>query len=178
MNGMKIVQKKNIIKRVLSTSLMLLWMVVIFAFSARNATESTTMSTTVGTWVCEVFVPGFEDWSLTEQQDLAQQIDYPVRKMAHGLEYTALGILTFLCAASWSGQKKLNKLLSGKWMWFLCWVICILYASSDEFHQLFVPGRSGQVTDVMIDSLGALVGIGFCCLVQKLLKHRKNHFSE
>jgi VanZ family protein len=33
-----------------------------------------------------------------------------------------------------------------------------LYAASDEFHQLFVPGRSGEVKDVLIDSAGAVTG--------------------
>ncbi|WP_243096886.1 VanZ family protein [Thermohalobacter berrensis] len=39
-------------------------------------------------------------------------------------------------------------------------VFCILYAISDEVHQLFVPGRDAQITDVMIDSAGAFIGIG------------------
>ena len=39
-------------------------------------------------------------------------------------------------------------------------LICLLYAASDEFHQTFIPGRGGQVKDVIIDSCGALVGIG------------------
>jgi VanZ family protein len=39
-------------------------------------------------------------------------------------------------------------------------VFCILYAISDEVHQLFVLGRGAQVVDVLIDSLGAFVGIG------------------
>ena len=41
----------------------------------------------------------------------------------------------------------------------LSWTFCILYAASDEFHQLFVPGRAGLITDVCIDSAGALLGI-------------------
>lgn len=41
----------------------------------------------------------------------------------------------------------------------LSWAFCILYAASDEFHQLFVPGRAGLITDVCIDSAGALLGI-------------------
>jgi VanZ family protein len=39
-------------------------------------------------------------------------------------------------------------------------VFCVLYAVSDEVHQLFVPGRGAQVTDVLIDNAGAFVGIG------------------
>ncbi|MEF2639337.1 MAG: VanZ family protein, partial [Lachnospiraceae bacterium] len=41
----------------------------------------------------------------------------------------------------------------------------VLYAASDEFHQLFVPGRSGQVRDVCIDSSGVMIGILLLTLV-------------
>ena len=40
-------------------------------------------------------------------------------------------------------------------------LICIIFASSDEIHQLFVAGRTGQLVDVVIDSIGALIGILF-----------------
>lgn len=45
-----------------------------------------------------------------------------------------------------------------------------LYAASDEFHQLFVPGRSGRLTDVLIDSAGLLAGILVVCLIKQLRK--------
>ncbi|QCX34380.1 VanZ family protein [Caloramator sp. E03] len=38
-------------------------------------------------------------------------------------------------------------------------LICVLYAISDEFHQVFVPGRGPNIRDVFIDSTGTLVGI-------------------
>lgn len=37
--------------------------------------------------------------------------------------------------------------------------ICVLYAINDEIHQLFMPRRGGQVKDVIIDSVGAIVGV-------------------
>ena len=40
-----------------------------------------------------------------------------------------------------------------KWI-AAAWIITVLYACTDEIHQLFVPGRAGMVTDVMIDSIG------------------------
>jgi VanZ family protein len=49
-------------------------------------------------------------------------------------------------------------------------VFCVLYAISDEVHQLFVPGRGAQVTDVMIDSFGAFVGIGVYGVICKIKK--------
>ena len=47
-------------------------------------------------------------------------------------------------------------------------MFCILYAISDELHQLFVPGRGAQVKDVLIDSFGSFVGIGFYEMVSKM----------
>jgi len=46
--------------------------------------------------------------------------------------------------------------------------ICVLYAVSDEVHQLFVPGRGRQVRDVLIDSAGAIVGIGLYRVVSRI----------
>ena len=37
----------------------------------------------------------------------------------------------------------------------LAWLLCVLYAASDEFHQTFVPGRNGWIGDVVVDSVGA-----------------------
>ena len=52
-------------------------------------------------------------------------------------------------------QKKNRSLSAG---WFCAWAFCIFYATTDEFHQLFVPGRTGRLLDIGIDSCGALLG--------------------
>jgi VanZ family protein len=44
-------------------------------------------------------------------------------------------------------------------IWALSWVLTVLYAASDEWHQSFVPGRHPQLTDVLIDACGALTGL-------------------
>ncbi|WP_245575523.1 VanZ family protein [Alkalicoccus chagannorensis] len=46
-------------------------------------------------------------------------------------------------------------------------IICVVYAASDEYHQTFIPGRSGEVSDVVIDGIGAFVGISFYLLIRK-----------
>ena len=43
--------------------------------------------------------------------------------------------------------------------WRLIWLLAILYAASDEFHQSFVPGRGPSVIDVGIDAIGAGLGL-------------------
>lgn len=129
-----------------------LWMIIIFAFSAAEGDESEQLSSRAGEMVCRIFVPGYGDMSPEEQKALAEKTDYPVRKLAHGVEYAVLGFLIAGAAVpdfkAFYRKRMFVSLLTG-----------VVYACSDEFHQLFVPGRSGRVTDVLIDSAGILFGL-------------------
>ena len=60
---------------------------------------------------------------------------------------------------------------------FLPWLIAALYAASDEIHQLFVPGRSGQLSDVILDSAGALEGVAAFTVLCWLINRRKARVS-
>lgn len=131
--------------------LAVLWMVVIFSFSARPAEQSTGDSRWAGHMIGQLFVPGFGDWSDKEQEAFAEKVDYPVRKTAHAMEYAVLGLLT--AGAYIRRGTSIRKGI------LVPWGIAALYAASDEFHQLFVPGRSGQVSDVVLDSAGVLAGV-------------------
>lgn len=149
--------------------LSLLWMMFIFMMSQQNADTSTETSLRAGTLVAELVVPGYRDWTAAEQRALAMQIDYPVRKLAHASEYTVLGILYSLSVLSVSAVPKRRKLLC------TAFPLGVLYAMSDEFHQLFVPGRAGRVSDVLIDSSGVLLGIAIVSLfmhIKQFLKTR------
>lgn len=76
-----------------------------------------------------------------------------VRKTAHFAEYAILGSLFFLNLKSWQKSKSstsMNILLS--------LIFSFLYACTDELHQIFVPGRSAQFRDILIDTLGASFG--------------------
>ena len=136
----------------------LAWMIMIFWFSSKPAAESTHESLRVGRLVCNVVVPGYGKMAAAQQYDYAASIDHFVRKSAHFTEYALLGMLTLLV---W---KKRDKVLQ-PWLW------CILYASSDEMHQLFVPGRSGMWQDVLLDSMGALTGICLLLGVKKIIRY-------
>ena len=72
-----------------------------------------------------------------------------VRKLAHFTEYLILGILV-INACKYNSVKDIIKLSI---------LICLLYACSDEIHQLFIQGRGGRILDVCIDTLGSLTGI-------------------
>ena len=70
-----------------------------------------------------------------------------VRKFAHFTEYLILGMLC-LNMIKKCGLKNCLAIL-----------ICVLYAASDEIHQIFVPGRSCRVMDILLDSFGSISGI-------------------
>ena len=136
------------------------WMAVIFCFSAQPADVSTDTSLRVGMTIGKMSVPDFSKLPKEEQMDYAEKIEFPVRKMAHATEYAILGcLLTNLC---------LTFPMRKAYMW--SWLMGSAYAATDEFHQLFVPGRSGQITDVMIDSVGCLAGCLLTCLILRTVK--------
>lgn len=75
-------------------------------------------------------------------------LNYAVRKLAHFTEYAILTTLGY-----WACLKALNQLPLIALRYGL--LVSILFAISDEFHQVFEPGRTSLITDVFIDSLGA-----------------------
>lgn len=119
--------------------LLILWMALIFFFSSQTGQESSSVSGVVSDTVIPVFGEVLTNSS----------IEFIIRKCAHMLEYFVLGVLVVL---AFQKQKQLNSV-------WICLLFCMLYACSDEFHQLWVSGRSGQLQDVLIDTIGALVGI-------------------
>lgn len=139
------------------------WMTVIFCFSAQPADISTDTSLHVGMTIGKMSVPDFSKLPKEEQIDYAKKIEFPVRKTAHATEYAILGILLTATLSSF------EKRHYGLWGWLLG----TGYAATDEIHQLFVPGRSGQVTDVMLDSAGCLLGCLLLCTIYHLSKLRK-----
>ena len=54
---------------------------------------------------------------------------------------------------------------------FLAWLLTTIYAATDEFHQYFLPDRTGSIIDVGIDSIGALIALLLLKLIH-LRKHR------
>ena len=164
MTGNRIKRKKV---GIIWLTITIIWMVVIFSFSAREADESAAMSHSVGKMIGRLVIPEYRSWSEDKQGQFAEKIDFPVRKCAHASEYAVLGVLILGTAYSFSeDQKKKTVLLS--------WGLATLYAATDEFHQLFVPGRSCQFRDVCIDSAGALTGV----LLFSLIKHKIEKSSE
>lgn len=129
--------KKKKLKKIILWLLLVGWMTIIFLFSNQNGIASTNVSNGVLTLVLRIF-----------PIDIGP---YLLRKVAHFLEYMILGILILLLIREYKKVTTSEIIFS-----ILC---CVLYACSDEFHQMFIAGRSPGVFDVMIDTLGSISGI-------------------
>ena len=138
---------------VLSLLLVIAVMVMIFCFSAQTGEESGAMSGRLTTWVLNLIIPDFENFSPERQEAIRSTVGLLVRKLAHFSEYALLGFSLMLHITR--VQKKITVHLP--WLW--AWGIGTLYAATDEFHQGFVAGRGPSVVDVTIDSAGVITGV-------------------
>ncbi len=137
--------------RIAAFVLMVIWMGYIFAMSQRTADESTKDSEKVGAFIGKMVVPNFEKLDEEAQHEFVVRIDHDVRKTAHFLEYALLGILAFFVFYDGVGEHGIFCIKA--------FSVAFFYSVTDEFHQLFISGRSGQFSDVFIDSMGALAGL-------------------
>lgn len=97
-------------------------------------------------------------------KQVISRLNKPFRKLAHASEYFVLSLL-LINALKNSGVK-------GKRIYFFAIMFCFDYACSDEFHQLFVEGRTGQFCDVIIDTLGAVIGTIVMHIIFKILNNK------
>lgn len=128
-----------------------LWAVVIFWFSAQDGFRSGGLSGSITAKLAAI-LPGWAGLSPEAREARINFLHHLVRKGAHMTEYAILGALLM---NAWTRQRRYAGAISAA----LAAFCGLLYAASDEFHQLFVPGRAGRVTDVLIDFGGVLIGV-------------------
>jgi VanZ family protein len=90
-------------------------------------------------------------------------VDFTVKKTAHMAEYGILAVLV------WRGCSRALVGRAGRHPWAIL-SLCALYAASDEFHQRFTAGRESSPRDVLIDIVGAGLGL---VIVSALLAQRR-----
>ena len=88
-----------------------------------------------------------------------------VRKLAHFIEFSALGIITTLTVYSYC-----QKVIGG--VYFKLFV-CLATAVCDEAIQLNIDGRSGQVSDIFLDFSGCLFGLILTSIVIGIVLYLK-----
>lgn len=143
--------------------LIVIWMAFIFSMSSQNSEVSSNTSGETIKVVLSV-IPNFTEQPEEVQEKVVEDFQFITRKSAHFIAYMILGILAILLFLQYENINKKPQ---------LAFLLCVVYAISDEVHQLFVPGRSGQVSDVIIDLSGSFVGIVVVLLCVKLLATKK-----
>lgn len=141
---------------------------LIFYLSSRPDYSTKQDSLWVSVEICEACIEGYDQMPPATQAVYLEPVDHMVRKTAHFLEYALLAFLVCGC---------LNK---GDWRhmgaYLLPWGIATAYAASDELHQRFVPGRNGCISDVCLDSFGAICGVlvfAMCVMILGRLLNKK-----
>lgn len=139
--------------------LLILWLAVIFVFSAQPAEESQGVSDGI-CYKLAAFMSRLLglNYRTQELEWAAEWLSFPIRKAAHMTEYAVLALLVYRNIRLWKEHLPLHRCRIASW---LAVVVC---AALDEFHQLFVPGRCGTPKDVCIDAAGAAVALLLCYL--------------
>lgn len=138
---------KNKIYIIISWILVVACMGVIFYMSSQPATVSQKTSDSLLSKIIDVL--GIE---------LSSRF---IRKLAHATEFCVLSILL---------ANAINITFKTKHTWILALGTTIIYGISDEIHQIFVEGRACQLTDMLIDSLGAIAGIIIWLIIFTIIK--------
>jgi VanZ family protein len=124
----------------------LLWLAVIFTASSDSHSSQHSSR----------FIEPFLRWLFPHMsQAHIEDIHHVFRKCGHLAEYAVLALLL------WRALHLSDNHLP-KWSWPKVGgtlLLVFLYAASDEFHQIFVPTRTPQVSDVFIDTAGGAIGL-------------------
>ncbi len=138
--------------RIVAILLTLLWMGLIFHFSSETGMESHEVSSGVTLLFCRTV-----QW-LTGKNVLASlsphqyaMLEAGFRKLAHMSVYMMLSFHAMLVMFTFPFPMVFRMVAS--------LAFCVIYAITDEFHQMLVDGRSPQAFDVFIDSVGSVGGI-------------------
>lgn len=151
--------KKKIIK-VIDIILVISWMGLVFWFSSQVGDTSKVQS---GNTIRKIILLFNKNITTENLEIIVEALQPFVRKLAHFSLYTLGGILIYNLLNKYSliSKKKVAYTIA----------IGMLYATSDEIHQLFVPYRSGQITDVLIDTSGIITGIIIFVLIGKIKRY-------
>lgn len=133
------------IKKITSILLVIIWMTLIFIMSSFNSVDSSNQSNFIVEIICNIFnIKNIEILSII------------IRKTAHFTEYFILGLFVYNMVHTYN--KKI----------YLAIIICVLYAISDEIHQIFVPGRQFKIIDICIDSIASILSISILNIKNKI----------
>lgn len=129
------------VKKIISIILVTIWMIIIFYFSNQQGESSGNTSKTISRLIVSI-IDIQKQYTVQEQETLIEIVEPIIRKLAHYTIYAIGGIAIANCVSQFYNKEKMLIQMSA--------VIGILYAISDEIHQLIIPGRRGNRRDIRI----------------------------
>lgn len=136
----------------------IIWICFIFFNSFQTGTQSGAISGSFVTWIYNALL------SINIEID-PSILSRVIRKGAHIFEFFILGILLTLLFLEYKLQDKYRIIYSIS--------LALLIAIIDETIQTFIPGRSGNAIDVLIDTIGIVLGIGLVVLINLFNSRKK-----
>lgn len=158
------ITKRTVIKGILIILLFILF-ITIFCFSNQNGEDSSVISRGITRKVAEK-ISHLQELGDVERELAILKIEVIIRKLAHFSLYMAMGIILMALVIPDKVRER-NKVLCSLW-------VGVMYAITDELHQIFVPMRTAKITDVLIDTCGVITGIVFVMLCTKIIRKIKN----
>lgn len=153
---MHVVSARVVAARVLVIILMLINLSFIWFNSSKTADDSTKSSKSVTHSIAPIVLEDYDDLTVKEQEARVSKLDPKIRTVAHMLEYVPLGILLLLLMTSvFDITPKNKKNIS---LAILSFLLALIFALTDEIHQIFVDGRSFELKDICMDMLGMFFG--------------------
>lgn len=150
--------------RIIIALIIFINMAFIFGFSNQNGKQSTEISKKLSIYIIKII-----DKQEINDIDIEKlnKTEHIIRKIAHFFIYMLMSfwLISFINTYKMRYKTKI----------VLCTIIGIAYASLDEFHQSFILGRTALISDIIIDTVGILVGIIFFLTIVKIVKYRGNH---
>lgn len=146
---------------------------IIFFFSEQSGGQSHSMSRTIASYIAR-------DWNNLFKLNLDEDslafvtkiLDYPIRKLAHVVEYLLLGFGVY-------GSINLMNRNKNKLLYLLLTLLLVMsVACFDELNQFFSGGRGSSIRDVLLDTIGGAIGIYLVILIKDFIRHIRNLFSR
>lgn len=152
------------LKHYINIVLIIIWLFVIFSFSAENADKSSHRSDQIIIKTVETVTK--KELTPKQKEKVTEKYVVIVRKSAHFFLYFILGILVFILA------KNIRGITPASFIYTI--IFCMIYACSDEIHQLFVSGRAARILDVFIDTCGSILSTSILYTISKVKSIVKN----
>ena len=172
-NKWKDLSNKRKISFFIFAVLAIIWMCMIYSFSAQVGDVSSKQSGTLTQKVVRVVDSDYVHPEKAKPKTFEFVAERFVRKSAHFMCYAVLASLCFFAIGMVCGVPEKKKV-----PFVAAFVISTVYACLDEYHQTFVDGRAGRIVDVFIDCGGVLVGILLCvlgCITYLKYMEKKNN---